>query len=85
MIISPNYTFSVPDTRLYTLYKGIIVTPCPNKASSVSSYGRATFTTRRLLSLLRTAPLYTSGAATCHGAPFDRVKATVRAAPSAPK
>jgi hypothetical protein len=27
MIIYPNYTFSVPDKRLYTLYKGITVTP----------------------------------------------------------
>jgi hypothetical protein len=30
MIISPNYTFSIPHTRLYTLYKGLTVTPCPN-------------------------------------------------------
>jgi hypothetical protein len=30
MIIYPNYTFSIPDKRLYTLYKGITVTPCPD-------------------------------------------------------
>jgi hypothetical protein len=44
MIIYPNYTFSVPDKRLYTLYKGITVTPRLLQASSVSSYGQATFT-----------------------------------------
>jgi hypothetical protein len=44
MIIYPNYTFSVPDKWLYTLYKGITVTPCLVKVSSVSSYGQATFT-----------------------------------------
>jgi hypothetical protein len=27
MIIYLNYTFSIPDKRLYTLYKGITVTP----------------------------------------------------------
>jgi hypothetical protein len=43
MIIYPNYTFSVPDKRLYTLYKGITVTPRFLQASSVSSYGQATF------------------------------------------
>jgi hypothetical protein len=30
MIIYPNYTFSIPDKWLYTLYKGITVTPCPD-------------------------------------------------------
>jgi hypothetical protein len=44
MIIYPNYTFSVPDKRLYTFYKGITVTPHLVQASSVSSYGQATFT-----------------------------------------
>jgi hypothetical protein len=44
MIIYPNYTFSVPDKRLYTLYKGITVTPRLVQASRVSSYSQATFT-----------------------------------------
>jgi hypothetical protein len=30
MIVYSNYTFSVPDKRLYTLYKGITVTPYPD-------------------------------------------------------
>jgi hypothetical protein len=45
MIIYLNYTFSVPHKRLYTLYKGITVTPRVVHASNVSSYyGQATFT-----------------------------------------
>jgi hypothetical protein len=43
-IKQPNYTFSVPDKRLYTLLKGITVTPHFVRASSVSSHGRASFT-----------------------------------------
>jgi hypothetical protein len=70
MVKYPNYTFSVPDKRLYTLYKGTTVTPCLLQASIVSSYGLSHLSTRRLLSLIRTAPLYTSDAATCHGAPL---------------
>jgi hypothetical protein len=44
MIIYLNYTFSIPDKWLYTLYKGITVTTRVVQASSVSSYGQATFT-----------------------------------------
>jgi hypothetical protein len=44
MIKQPNYTFSVPDKRLYTLLKGITVTPRFVRASSMSSHGRASFT-----------------------------------------
>jgi hypothetical protein len=44
MIIYPNYTFSIPDKRLYTLYKGISVTPYLVQAFIVSSYGQTTFT-----------------------------------------
>jgi hypothetical protein len=44
MIIHLNYTFFVPDNRLFTLYKGITVTPCVVQASSVSSHGQTTFT-----------------------------------------
>jgi hypothetical protein len=44
MIIYLNYTFSVPDKRLYTLYKGITVTPRVVQASSVSSHGQPAFT-----------------------------------------
>jgi hypothetical protein len=39
MIKYPNYTFSVPDKRLYTLYKGITVTLRLLQASRMSSYG----------------------------------------------
>jgi hypothetical protein len=44
MIIYLNYTFSVPNKRIYTLYKGITVTPRVIQASSVSSHDRTTFT-----------------------------------------
>jgi hypothetical protein len=44
IIIHPNYTFSVPDKRLYTLYKGITVTPRFLQAPSASSYGQTIFT-----------------------------------------
>jgi hypothetical protein len=44
MIIYLNYTFSVPDKRLYTLYKGTTVTPHIVQASNVSSHDQATFT-----------------------------------------
>jgi hypothetical protein len=40
MLKHPNYTFSVPDKRLYTLFKGITVTPRFVRASSVSSHDR---------------------------------------------
>jgi hypothetical protein len=43
MIIHLNYTFSVPDKRLYPLYKGITVTPRVVQASSVSSHGQTAF------------------------------------------
>jgi hypothetical protein len=44
MIIYLNYIFSVPEKRLYTLYKGITVTPGAVLASNVYSHGQATFT-----------------------------------------
>jgi hypothetical protein len=44
MIKHPNYTFSITDKRLYTLFKGITVTPRFVRASNVSSHGRAAFT-----------------------------------------
>jgi hypothetical protein len=56
MIIYLNYTFSVPDKRLYTLYKGITVTPRVVQASSVSSHGQATFTRGASCLMLRTVP-----------------------------
>jgi hypothetical protein len=37
----PNYTFSIPDNWLYTLFKGITVNPGFVRVSSVSSHGRA--------------------------------------------
>jgi hypothetical protein len=40
--------------------------------------------TQRLLSLLRTAPLYTSGTLTCPRAPSERASTTAHAAPSEP-
>jgi hypothetical protein len=44
MIIHLNYTFSVPNNQLYTLYKGTTVTPRIVQASSVSSHGQTAFT-----------------------------------------
>jgi hypothetical protein len=58
MIICLNYTFSVPDKRLQTLYKGITVTPRVVQASSVSSYGRNTFTRDPLVSASYGAPTF---------------------------
>jgi hypothetical protein len=84
MIIYLNYTFSVPDKRLYTLYKGITVTPRVVQASSVSSHGQATFTRGASCLMLRTVPpLHVC----CSHVPWHHLggaKATVRAAPSAP-
>jgi hypothetical protein len=72
MIIYRNYTFSVPDKRLYTFYKGIIVTPCPDTGLQRVFVWSCHLYTRHLLSLLRTTPLYTSGAATCYGVPSTK-------------
>jgi hypothetical protein len=69
MTIYPNYTFSVPDKRLYTLYKGITVTPRLDTGLQCVFVRPSHLYTRRLLSLLRTTPLYTSSAATCYDAP----------------
>jgi hypothetical protein len=44
MIIHLNYTFTILDKRLYTLLKGITVTPRVVQASSVSSHGQTAFT-----------------------------------------
>jgi hypothetical protein len=44
MLKHPNYTFFVPNKRLYMLFKGITVTPRFVRASSVSSHGQASFT-----------------------------------------
>jgi hypothetical protein len=44
MITHLNYTFSVPDNRLYMLYKGITVSPRVVQASSMSSHGQTPFT-----------------------------------------
>jgi hypothetical protein len=82
MIIYPNYTFSVPDKRLYTLYKGITVTPRFLQASSVSSYGQATFP-RSASCLCFVRRLFTHPTQP-RVPPSDRAKAAVRAAPSAP-
>jgi hypothetical protein len=72
MVICLNYTFSVPDKRLQTLYKGITVTPRVVQASSVSSYGRNTFTRGAPCLCLVRRPLYTFAAATCRSTPHLR-------------
>jgi hypothetical protein len=72
MLKHPNYTFSVPDKRLYTLFKGITVTLRFVRASSVSSHGRASFTRGAFVSPSYD-DLYTSGALTCGGAPLTRL------------
>jgi hypothetical protein len=64
----PYYTFSIPDNRLYTLFKGITVTPGFERVSSVSSHGRAPLHAAPFISSSYGA-LYTSGVLTC-GAPF---------------
>jgi hypothetical protein len=84
MIIYLNYTFSVPDKRLYTLYKGHN-SNSPRRAGLQCVFARPSHLyTRRILSLLRTVPLYTSAVATCHGTLSTEPKATVHAAPLAP-
>jgi hypothetical protein len=60
----PNYTFSIPDKRLYMLFKGITVTPGFVWVSSVSSHGRAPLHVAHFISSSYSA-LYTSGALTC--------------------
>jgi hypothetical protein len=84
MNIYPNYTFSVPDKRLYTLYKAITVTPRLLQASSLSSYGQATFPCgASCLCFIRR--LFTCPTQPCVAVPpLDRAKAAARAAPSAP-
>jgi hypothetical protein len=60
----PNYTFSIPDKRLYTLFKGTTVTLGFVRASSVSSHGRAPLHAAPFISSSYGA-LYTSDALTC--------------------
>jgi hypothetical protein len=84
MLKHPNYTFSIPDKRLYTLFKGITITPHFVWASSVSSHGRAYFTCgASCLSFVR-HPLHVQCAyvSRCFS---DRAKGTARAALSVPK
>jgi hypothetical protein len=80
----PNYTFSVPDKRLYTLFKGITVTPRFVRASNVSSHSRAAFTRGVSCLCFVRRPLHVQRAYVSRRPP-DRAKATARAAPSAPK
>jgi hypothetical protein len=83
MLKHPNYTFSIPDKQLYTLFKGITVTPRFVRASSVSSHGRAPFTRDApCLSLVR-HPLHVQHAYVSRRF-SDRAQATARAAPSVP-
>jgi hypothetical protein len=83
MLKHPNYTFFISDKRLYTLFKGITVTPRFVRTSSVSSHGRAPFTRGApCLSFVR-HPLHIRHAYVLwHFS--DRAQATVRAAPSVP-
>jgi hypothetical protein len=66
----PNYTFFIPDKRLYTLFKGTTVTLGFVRASSVSSHGRAPLDAALFISSSYDA-LYTSDALTC-GMPLRR-------------
>jgi hypothetical protein len=84
MIIFPNYTFSVPDKLLYTLYKGITVTLVPTQASSMSSYGHATFT-RGASCLCFVRRPFTRLAQPRVTAPLRPSQGHRRTAPSAPK
>jgi hypothetical protein len=82
MIIHPNYTFSVSDKRLYTLDKGITVTPRLLQAPSASSYGQTIFTrgTSCLCFVQRPFTRPTQPRVT---APIRQSKAAAGAAPSA--
>jgi hypothetical protein len=66
MLKHPNYTFSIPNKWLYTLFKGITVTPRFVRASSVSSHERAPLHVAPLVSPSYGA-LYTSNTLTCRG------------------
>jgi hypothetical protein len=84
MLKHPNYTFFVPDKRLYTLFKGITVTPCFVQASSMSLHGRAPFTrgTSSLSFVRRPLHIWRAYVLQCFSV---KTRATTRAAPSAPK
>jgi hypothetical protein len=90
MLKPPNYTFSVPDKRLYTFFKGITVTPRFVRASSVSSHGRASFTRGAFcLSFVR-RPLHVRRAymrrcSSDEARATTRVGATTCVVPSAPE
>jgi hypothetical protein len=77
MIIYSNYTFSVPDKRLYTLYKGITVTLACLRTAKPPLHAAP------LVSASYDAPLHVWRGHVLRR-PFDGAKATVRAAPSAP-
>jgi hypothetical protein len=84
MLSHPNYTFSIPDRRLYTLFKGIIVTPCFVRASQRVFARSSLLYTRHLLSLLRTTP-FTRPTRLRVACSSDEAEATTRALPTAPK
>jgi hypothetical protein len=83
MLKHPNYTFSIPNKWLYTLFKGITVTPRFVRASSVSSHERAPFTRGAPCLSFIWHPLHVQHAyVSWHFS--DRAQATVRTAPSVP-
>jgi hypothetical protein len=84
MLNHPNSTFSIFNRRLYTLFKGITVTPCFVRASQRVFARLSLLYTRHLLSLLRTTPFtrLTRLRVACSS---DEAGATTRAEPSAPK
>jgi hypothetical protein len=85
MIIYPNYTFSVPDKRLYTLNKGITVTPCPNTGlQRVFVWSCHLYNAVPLVSASYGASLHIWCSHVLRR-PFNRAKATVHVTPSAPK
>jgi hypothetical protein len=83
MIIYPNYTFSVPDKRLYAHYKGITVTPRVVQASACLRTAKAPLHAAPLVTASYGAPLHVWCSHVLRR-PFDGAKATVRAAPSVP-
>jgi hypothetical protein len=84
MLKHPNYTFFIPDKRLYTLFKGITVTPRFVRASSVSSHGRDSFTRGAFCLSFIWRPLHVRHAYVwrCFS---DEAGATTHAVSSAPK
>jgi hypothetical protein len=81
---SPQLHLFIPDRRLYTLFKGITVTPCFVRASQRVFTRSSLLYTRHLSSLLHTTP-FTHLACLRVACSSDKAGATTSTIPSAPK